>query len=335
MTVAARTSNPSETNGNAQHIPSVHTDQQVDIKAREFQRVSRRNGERWAGRTATKREVIGRLEKINQKDALRMKQCCSIFKERTCGQHTVASYPTFRCKRHYCPDCAAERAARISRQTEARILEAMKTVRGRLCFLTLTNKNAPTLAGGLAKIKKDFKNFKRTKAFKQHIKGYFGGFEYTFNSKTNDFHVHLHLIVMRGEFWNQSDISDAWREATGDSFVVDIRQVRDLHKGVKELCKYIVKPLDLRTMPDDRFREVVEMKKGTRMFISGGCFYNVKLDEADDDEKGILSEFQHLEAGDPCPFCKETLFDVLVDRGQHIELQNLNAMSNLVKNNSS
>lgn len=334
MTVAALTSNLSETNGNTLHIPSLDTDQQVDIKVREFQRVSRRNGERWNARTTTKREIIGRLEKISQKDALRMKQCCSIFKIRTCGQHTIKYYPTFRCKKNYCPDCAAERAARIARQTEARIVEAMKLVQGRLCLMTLTMKNAPTLDGGLARLKKAFTNFKRKQAFKQHIKGYFGGFEFTYNPKTNDFHVHLHLIVLRGAFWNQSDISDAWREVTGDSFIVDIRQVRDLHKGVKELCKYIVKPLDLRTMPDERFREVVGMKKGTRMFISGGCFYNVKLDEADDDES-VLSEFQQLEAGDPCPFCKETLFDVLVDREQHIGLQNLNAMPQQVKHNSS
>jgi hypothetical protein len=116
---------------------------------------------------------------------------------------------------------------------------------------------------------------------------------------------------------------------------VDIREAKDIHKSVKELCKYIVKPLDLRTMPDDSFREVVEMKKGTRMFISGGCFYNVKLDDADDADGDILSEFRHLQAGDACPFCKETLFDVLVDRETHIGLQNLNAMPNVVKNNSS
>lgn len=314
--------------------PSLDTVQQVDIRERELRRVSQRNGERWAARTKAKREVIGRLEKVDQKDALRMKQCCSIFKATTCGQHTYKYYPTFRCKKHFCPDCAAERAARIARRTEARIKEAMKEVPGRLCFMTLTTTNAPTLEGGLSRLKKAFTNFKRKKAFKEHIKGYFGSYEYTYNPKTNDFHVHLHLIVLRGKFWNQSDISDAWHEVTGDSFIVDIRQVRDLHKGVKELCKYIVKPLDLRTMPDESFREVVKMKKGTRMFISGGCFYNVNIDDDEADE-GVLSEFQHLQAGDSCPICKETLFDVLVDREQHIGLQNLNAMPVTVKSNSS
>jgi hypothetical protein len=90
-------------------------------------------------------------------------------------------------------------------------------------------------------------------------------------------------------------------------------------------------------MPDEKFREVVEMKKGTRMFISGGCFYNVKLDDgADEDaEDNVFSQYADLKAGDACPFCKEELFDVLVNRQQHIGLHQLGAMPNTVKGDSS
>jgi hypothetical protein len=249
--------------------------------------------------------------------------------------HPLRSYPTFRCKKPFCPDCAAERATRLGNQTEAKIREVMKTTGGRLCFLTLTTKNAATLDGGLVKLKKDFAKFKRFKDWKAHIKGYFGAFEYTFNPKTNDFHVHLHLIILRGKFWNQSDISDAWRDVTGDSFIVDIREIKDTHKGVKEVCKYPMKPADLMTMPDEKFLEVVKMKKGTRMFVSGGCFYNVKLDDDDAADDNIFSQFAELTEGDACPFCGDELFDVLVNRQQHIGLHELGAMPNIVKNNSS
>jgi plasmid rolling circle replication initiator protein Rep len=322
-----------------QSAPSLDTVQQVDIREREFRRASQRKGERWSLRTATKKDIISRLDQFDHKAALRMKQCCSVFKATTCGQHTVKCYPTFRCKKLICPDCASERGARLSRQTEAKIAEVMKTTRGRLCFLTLTIKNTPTYEGGLSKLKKDFAKFKRKKAFKQHIKGYLGAFECTCNLKTDDFHVHMHLIVLRGKFWNQSDISDTWCEVTGDSFVVDIREIKDIRKGVKEVCKYIVKSTDLMKMPDDKFLEVVKMKKGTRMFVSGGCFYNVKLDDAlDGDGDGaddVFSQFADLKEGDLCPFCNGMLFDVLVDRESHIGLQQLNAMPNIVKNNSS
>ncbi len=326
---------PLSNGGNRVAAPSLDTVQQVDIEERKFRAASLHKSERWTLRTPTKKDIIKRLEKISHKDALRMKQCCSLFKHRTCGSHTIKSYPTFRCKKLYCPDCAAERAARLSNQTEAKIREVMKTNSGRLCFLTLTIKNTPTLEAGLAKMKKCFTQFKRQKAFKEHIKGYFGGFENPYKTREKGFNVHLHLLVLRGKFWNQSDISDAWREVTGDSFVVDIREVKDVYKGVRELCKYVVKPVDLLTMPDEQFREVVEMKKGTRMFISGGCFYNVKLEDDADDADNVFSQYADLKVGDACPICKEELFDVLVDRKTHIGLHESSAMPNFLKNNSS
>ncbi len=324
--------------GNAETVaftPSLDTVQQVDNAEREFRRASQSKSERWTLRTPTKRDIVARLERVSAKDALRLKQCCSAFRVLTCGIHPLRSYPTFRCKKLFCPDCAAERANRLGNQTEAKIAEVMKTTKGRLCLLTLTTKNAPTLDGGLSNLKKAFTQFKRKKVFKERIKGYFGGFEYTFNPKTNDFHIHLHLIVLRGKFWNQSDISDAWRDVTGDSFIVDIREIKDAHKGVKEVCKYVVKSNDLMKMPDEKFLEVVKMKKGTRMFITGGCFYNVKLDDADETDDNIFSQFTDLTEGDACPFCKQELFDVFVDRKTHIGLHELGSMPNVVKNNSS
>jgi hypothetical protein len=327
--------NPLKNNGNVAFTPSLDTVQQVDIRQAEFRRASQSKSERWTLRTPTKRDIVARLERVGVEDASRLKQCCSTFRVLTCGLHPLRSYPTFRCKKLFCPDCAAERATRLGNQTEAKIREVMKTTNGRLCLLTLTTKNAATLDGGLVKLKKSFANFKRKKVFKNHIKGYFGAFEYTFNPKTNDFHIHLHLIVLRGKFWNQSDISDAWRDVTGDSFVVDIREIKDTHKGVKEVCKYPMKPADLMTMPDAKFLEVVKMKKGTRMFVSGGCFYNVKLDDDDAADDNIFSQFAELTEGDACPFCGDELFDVFVNRQQHIGLHDLGAMPNIVKHNSS
>jgi hypothetical protein len=335
LSLSRDTSDTLKTKGKPASAPSLDTVQQVDINEREFRRASQSKSERWTLRTPTKRDIVDRLERVSAEDGLRLKQCCSAFRVLTCGIHPLRSYPTFRCKKLFCPDCAAERANRLSRQTEAKIAEAMKTNKGRLCFLTLTTKNAATLDGGLVKLKKSFANFKRKKNFKNHIKGYFGAFEYTFNPKTNDFHIHLHLIILRGKFWNQSDISDAWRDVTGDSFIVDIREIKNAHKGVKEVCKYPMKPTDLMTMPDDKFLEVVRMKKGTRMFVSGGCFYNVKLDDDDAADDNVFSQFAELTEGDACPLCGDELFDVLVNRQQHIGLHELGSMPNIVKNNSS
>jgi len=82
----------------------------------------------------------------------------------------------------------------------------------------------------------------------------------------------------------------------------------------------------------------VETVKETHSFLdvfSGGCFYNVKLDDTDGADGENFDEFADLKEGDLCPFCNETLFDVMVDRESHSGLQQLNAMPNIVKNNSS
>jgi hypothetical protein len=335
----ASRSNPLETNGYAVPTPSLDTVQQVDIAraplADEFRRLSLAKGERWASRSSAKQKLVERARRIDKAIADKLAKCCSSFSALTCGVHTVRAYPTYRCKKLFCPDCAPERAARLSHQTEAKIREAMKATSGRLCLLTLTSRNTPTLSAGLLKLKKDFAKFKRRKDYRQRIKGYFGGFEYTFNPQSKDFNVHLHLIVLRGAFWNQAEISDAWREVTGDSFVVDIREIRNIHKGAKELCKYICKPSDLLTMPDAKLREVMMMKSGTRMFVSGGCFYNVKLDETDETDENIFNQFAELTEGDACPLCNQELFQLVVTREQHIGLHELNAMPAVVKNNSS
>ena len=109
--------------------------------------------------------------------------------------------------------------------------------------------------------------------------------------------------------------------------------MKDVHKGVKELCKYIVKSTDLMNMPDAKFLDMVNLKKGTRMFISGGCFYNVKFDDQDDAD--VFSRFKDLQEGDNCPFCNEQLFDVFVSRDSAVGLYELNSMPNIVKRNSS
>jgi hypothetical protein len=62
----------------------------------------------------------------------------------------------------------------------------------------------------------------------------------------------------------------------------------------------------------------------------------VKLDDADDDaDENVFSQFADLKEGDACPICSETLFDVIVPRASAVGLWELNAMPNIVKNNSS
>jgi hypothetical protein len=143
MIVSRLSANHSETlrtKGKTPFTPSLDTDQQVDIELTKqqdaFRVASLARSERWKGRTPNKREIVKRLHRLEHPDADKLEKCCSKFVVTTCGVHTTNYYPTYRCKKIFCPDCASARASRLSRQTEAKIGEVMKKTPGRLCFLT-------------------------------------------------------------------------------------------------------------------------------------------------------------------------------------------------------
>ena len=70
--------------------------------------------------------------------------------------------------------------------------------------------------------------------FKERVFDYFGTKEVTDNN------VHAHIII-NARFWAQNDISELWKEITGDDFIVDIRKIKNPSKAIKEVFKYIVK----------------------------------------------------------------------------------------------
>jgi hypothetical protein len=101
-------------------------------------------------------------------------------------------------------------------------------------------------------------------------------------------------------------LSDDWRKATGGrGFIVDIRQVRDLKEGFREVLKYSFKPLDIEKnrFDADKLRQFYELSRRGRLAESFGEFYGFEV--AGNDENEPLTE--HLEVGSPCPRCREPL----------------------------
>jgi len=94
----------------------------------------------------------------------------------------------------------------------------------RLRLLTLTNKTWNT------RLNQDFQ------AFKQRIRRAGYKFEY-WKCKTSEGGGVLH-IVYRGDYIPQAYLSEMWYQITGDSYVVDIREI-DLKDG-KRVARYVV-----------------------------------------------------------------------------------------------
>lgn len=101
-----------------------------------------------------------------------------------------------------------------------------------------------------------------------------GSFEVTNNGK--GWHPHVHTIVLAESPPDQVALSDYWRSTSGDSFIVDVRQVDPFNpaSGFCEVFKYAMKFQGLALA--DNWRAHLDLK-GFRMLMAFGDFYGVKL----------------------------------------------------------
>lgn len=110
----------------------------------------------------------------------------------------------------------------------------------------------------------------------------------------NNNNLHCHALVY-APYISQIKLANFWRKITGDSYIVDIRPIKDVKHAVNYVAKYIVKPPG-----NDSFVEVANyavMIKGTRRIRTGGIFYN------------RLKKLELVKLDYCCPFCGGYLHD--------------------------
>jgi len=155
------------------------------------------------------------------KRALRIWGCCAIPRI-LMDPHGLPILQPGWCRDRLCPTCAARRAYRSKGQL-LKITQSMNSVR----FLTLTLRSSPrTLAAAVDHLDKSFKRLRSSRIWSEHVKGGVAVLEVTWRADTRRWHPHLHVLV-DGSFFPHSQLKSAWLEASGDSFIVDIRVVHD------------------------------------------------------------------------------------------------------------
>lgn len=101
--------------------------------------------------------------------------------------------------------------------------------------------------------------------------------------------IHFHLLVY-APYIPQKTLSDAWFEITGDSMVVDIKQVHNPKKAVSYILKYITKPPQTKTYED--IANWAWLIKGSRRLKTYGIFYNkLPIKKKRDDKQKLLCVF--------------------------------------------
>lgn len=267
--------------------------------------------------------------------------CGSYLQFLSCPEgHTKRLMKAYFCRCRLCTMCQWRKSLVIFHQVLGLVhahKECYISDRPLLLTLTVPNVKASELSSCIDRLTRGWKNLSNRKIFKNSIRSWFRALEVTYNEERNDYHPHLHILLIvpkgyfareRGLYIERDKFLSMWQEVTGLSEViqVDIRAVRKKkRKAIEaisaEVSKYAVKPdsyiKSFGGKGSGKFKvksEVLEVLhralRGRRLVAVGGLFteFRKKL-KLDDVEKADLVHIAGDEKPCVCEICQSTLIE--------------------------
>lgn len=201
------------------------------------------------------------------------------------------------CGNRFCPQCSVNKSREDAIQLATMVEYLTQKFNYNLIFLTLTAPNigSDDVKEELNEYTKSFERLFKTKKIKAISKGYVRKLEMTYNSESDTYHPHYHVLIAVNKSYfddsrlyiSQKEWLDMWRKAKKDSSItqVDVRKFKSLDdrfKAIFEISKYISKDSDYMYSPEV-FKVFYNTLKGKRMLSYSGCFKDaVKLYKAGD-----------------------------------------------------
>lgn len=183
------------------------------------------------------------------------------------------------CNDRLCTPCANQRSE-ILRNSLMQLIGDKPTS---FITLTLCGKNEP-LGELVDRLYKSFRALRLHPLWAENVIGGAAFLEIKHNAKSNRWHPHLHIIA-NAKFIDQGLLSTAWRSITGDSYIVDIRRVKNAAVTGHYVTKYASKPLNTSFCHDNALLdEAIKALKGRRLCLTFGEWYGTPLTDAEDDE---------------------------------------------------
>lgn len=190
------------------------------------------------------------------------------------------------CHDRLCTPCANARSAEIARCLAGR-LQGLP-----VSFITLTLCGKGEGLGELVKrLYTSFRALRIHPRWQDKVRGGAAFLEIKYSDKARRWHPHLHLIA-DADYIDQGELSDIWRGITRDSFIVDVRRVRDDNTVLRYVTKYASKPLNTSFSNDPSLlQEAITSLHGKRLCFCFGTWYRTPLHEVDasDDAPGSWS----------------------------------------------
>lgn len=198
------------------------------------------------------------------------------------------------CHDRFCLPCVTAHRHRVARNLAARVPHC----RLRLMTLTLKGRHEP-LRQSIARLITCWKTLRRQRYFAQRILGGIQMLEITRNDSTGLWHPHLH-IVYQGDFIAHAKLAKEWRAVTGDSFIVDVRQLKTTQNAIAYVCKYAGKAIANNIWDNtDALHECIRTIKSVRSFQTFGTWRALALckpDTAGEDWQAVEPLYVTLEA---------------------------------------
>lgn len=162
--------------------------------------------------------------------------------------------------------------------------------RNKLRLLTLTLKhNDDGLGKQLRRLRESWNKLRELTWFKNATTGGVAFVEIKTSERTNRWHPHLH-VILEGGFLAQAEVSKAWLRITGDSFVIDIRGIRNVAECCSYVAKYAAKAISPTVWKQpDKLQEAIVALAGSRTFATFGSFTGFKLSEPPPDDCGWIA----------------------------------------------
>lgn len=184
-----------------------------------------------------------------------------------------------RCHDRFCIPCAGERAFHIRSKLHEKITCGVQR------FITLTLRHTDSgLREQLDHLYQSFRRLRQRTAWKETVEGGIAFCEIKWSVKSQKWHPHLHILC-HGKYLPQKTLADEWYAATGTSWMVDIRIVKDTHKVAEYVSKYVTKGYDRSVYATESvLAEAATALHGRRCVLTFGDWRGFVLNEKTTDE---------------------------------------------------
>ncbi len=191
-----------------------------------------------------------------------------------------------RCHNRWCEACQVEKRRLIARNLTNALTE-QKTAGDRLRFITVTLKTTDTpLTDQLDRIYAAWRKLCQHPKIKPHIAGTISFFEVTLSMTTRLWHPHIHALV-DGTYIAKDLLSQVWKEITTDSFIIDIKQIRNAAAAAGYVAKYASKAVSHYVWNNaERLEEAMFALRSRRLFNTTGTFRKMNLSQPPPDDVG-------------------------------------------------